>query len=285
MPKLSKEEIKSLIESAYQSREDILNLLHKGEVHLGGAFSALDVINVLYNKILKHDPFNPYWSERDRFFLSAGHKCVALYIILAQQGYFKKELLLTYNAFNTLISMHPEQKTSGIEFPTGSLGHGLPVAHAVALCARLNRKDYKVYVMLGDGECQEGTVWEAAMTAGHYKTDNLIVIVDKNGLQVNGTTEEIMNIDPISEKFTAFGWEVRSIDGHNYNQIYTALAGVPFTKGKPSCIVSNTIKCKGLSYAEDKFQFHHWHCDSEEIGRAIEAVKSVKREELDKIGC
>jgi transketolase len=284
MAKFNDAEIRKLMEKSYDCRKNILKMLRQGEIHIGGAFSALDVITVLYNKVLRHKPDDPEWPDRDRFILSAGHKCLALYAVLAEQGYFDEEILWTYNTFDTMVPMHPERKTPGIEFPTGSLGHGLPVANAIALCARLDKKDYRVFCMLGDGECEEGSVWEAAMAAGHYGTDNLIAIVDKNGLQVNGTTRDVMNIDPVEDRFQSFGWEVKTIDGHDYRQIYDVLTAVPFRKGKPSAIVSNTIKCKGLTYAEAKFQFHHWHCELEEVERAIEVVDEAKRKELERIG-
>ncbi len=284
MANLSSEEVRELMENSYRCRANILKMLRYGEIHIGGAFSSLDVITVLYNKVLRHDPENPGWADRDRFILSAGHKCLALYTVLADQGYFEEDVLWTYNTFDTMVPMHPEMKTPGVEFPTGSLGHGLPLANAVALCARLDKKDYRVFCMLGDGECEEGTVWEASMAAGHYGTDNLIAIVDKNGLQVNGYTRDVMNIEPVEDKFKAFGWEVRTIDGHDFYQIYDALSSVPFKKGKPSCIVSNTVKCKGLDFAEDKYEFHHWHCKLEEVDNAIEALDKSRRKELEKIG-
>ena len=284
MGNLSDQEIRSLLEKSYRCRENILKMLRFGEVHIGGAYSGLDIITVLYNKIMNHDPRNPKWPERDRFILSAGHKCVALYTVLADQGYFDEEVLWTYNTFRTLVPMHPEERTPGIEFPTGSLGHGLPVANAIALCARLDKKDYRVFVMLGDGECEEGSVWEAAMAAGHYGTDNLVAIVDKNRLQVNGATDDVMSTDPIADKFRSFGWDVKSIDGHDFGQIYDALSSIPFVKGKPSCIIADTVKCKGLAFAEDKYQFHHWHCELDEVDKAMAVLADAKRKELDKVG-
>lgn len=284
MAKLGNDEIRALTEKSYKCRENIIRMLQYGEVHIGGAYSSLDVITVLYNKILNHDPLNPGWEDRDRFILSAGHKCLALYTVLADQGYFEEEVLWTYNTFDTMVPMHPEMKTPGIEFPTGSLGHGLPLANAIALCAELDKKEYRVFCMLGDGECQEGTVWEAAMAAGHYGTQNLIAIVDKNGLQVNGYTRDVMSIDPIGDKFKAFGWEVATIDGHDFEQIYDALSSVPFVKGRPSCIISSSVKCKGLDFAEDKFQFHHWHCELDKIDEAMKSLGGARRKELERIG-
>ncbi len=285
MGKLNNKEIKELIEKSYNCRVNILKMMKKGEGHIGGAFSALDIMTVLYNKILQHDPGRPKWDDRDRFILSAGHKCLALYAVLADQGYFNQDILWTYNTLNTKVQMHPDEKMlPGIEFPTGSLGHGLPVANGIALSARLDRKDYKVFVILGDGESAEGSIWEAAMSAAHHKLDNLVVIVDRNGLQVNGRTKDIMDSSAFEDKFASFGWEVRTINGHNFSEIYQALSDVPFKEKKPSCIIADTIKCKGLTFAENKFEFHHWHCEPDKIDDAIDIVEAVKRKELAQVG-
>ncbi len=285
MAKLTNDEIKKLIDKSYKCRKNILKMMRYGEGHIGGAFSSLDIMTVLYNKILKHDPKNPKWEDRDRFILSAGHKCLALYTVLADQGYFEEDILWTYNTLNTRVPMHPDEKAlPGIEFPTGSLGHGLPVANGIALSGKLDGRNYKVYVILGDGECAEGSVWEAAMASAHHKIDNLIAIVDRNGLQVNGRTADIMNTSPLEDKFRSFGWEVVTINGHDFNQIYSTLSLTPFVEGKPSCIVADTVKCKGLTFGEDKFEFHHWHCELNEIDNAIEIIDSSKGKELAKIG-
>jgi len=284
MPRLSKEEIRELIEKSYRARTNVLKMMKKGEGHIGGAFSALDIMTVLYNCILKHDPENPKWPDRDRFILSAGHKVMGLYATLSDQKYFDEEILWTYNTLNTRVPMHPDEKVlPGIEFPTGSLGHGLAVANGIALSARLDKKDFRVFVILGDGECAEGSVWEAAMSAGHHKIDNLTAIVDRNGFQVNGATKDIMDTSSFEDKFKAFSWEVRTIGGHDISGIYNALSSVPFKSGKPSCIIADTTKCKGLSIGEDKFEFHHWHCALEEIDSAINLVNKQKEEEYAKI--
>ena len=284
MPDLSNEEIKGLIEKSYKARANVLKMMKKGEGHIGGAFSALDIMTVLYNCILKHDPNKPKWADRDRFILSAGHKVMGLYATLADQKYFDEKVLWTYNSLNTRVPMHPDEKVlPGIEFPTGSLGHGLAVANGIALSARLDKKDFKVFAILGDGECAEGSVWEAAMSAGHHKVDNLIAIVDRNGFQVNGATEDIMDSALFEDKFKAFGWEVKTIDGHDISSIYNTLSSIPFKTGRPSCIIADTIKCKGLSFGEDKFEFHHWHCAPQEIDSAIDLVNKQKKEEYAKI--
>ena len=284
MSGLTKSELIELIKKAYECRENIIKMMQFGEAHIGGAFSSLDILTVLYNKILKHDPKNPKWLDRDRFILSAGHKCMALYATLENQGYFKKEVLWTYNTFNTRVQMHPNEKVlPGIEFPTGSLGHGLAVGQGMAHTGRLDKKNFRVFVMLGDGESAEGSVWEAVMSAGHFNLDNLVVIVDKNGLQVNGRTKDIMNSSPLEEKYKAFGWEARTINGHDINEIYETLSSVPFAPGKPSAIIADTVKCKGLDFAEDKYEFHHWHFKESEIEDALKNVAECCREELCKI--
>jgi transketolase len=181
--------------------------------------------------------------------------------------------------------MHPDEKAlPGIEFPTGSLGHGLPVGQGMAHAGKLDGKNYRVFVMLGDGESAEGSVWEAVMSAGNFNMDNLIAIVDKNGMQVNGLTKDIMNSDSLAEKYRAFGWEVKTINGHDFNEIFETLSAVPFKKGKPSAIIADTVKSKGLSFAENKYEYHHWHFKESEVDDAIKNVDECCREELCKIG-
>ncbi|MDD3776657.1 MAG: transketolase [Actinomycetota bacterium] len=285
MVNLTKLQLMELHEKSYQARINILKMMRFGEGHIGGAFSSLDIMTVLYNQILRHKPSNPKWEDRDRFILSAGHKCLALYACLADQGYFDTDVLWTYNTLDTRVPMHPDEKVlPGVEFPTGSLGHGLPVANGMALAGRLDKKDYRVFVILGDGECAEGSVWEAVMAAGHHHLDNVVAIVDRNRLQVNGRTEDIMDTSPFEDKFKAFGWEVKTINGHDFQSIYQVLSQVPFCKGKPSAIIADTVKCRGLDFGEDKFEFHHWHCELDKIDEAIDVVAKRKREEQAKIG-
>lgn len=285
MPKLTTNQIKELLERSYDARVNILKMMKKGEGHIGGAFSALDIITVLYAYILKFDPKRPKWKERDRFILSAGHKALALYPTLAESGYFNEEILWTYNSLKTKVSMHPDHTAlPGVEFSTGSLGHGLAIASGIALNAKIGKEDYKVFTLLGDGECSEGSVWEAAMSAAHYKLDNLTTIVDKNDFQVNGKTETIMDSSDLGNKFKSFGWKVKNIDGHDFSQIYDALLTIPFKLDKPSCIIANTTKCKGLPFGEKKFEFHHWHCPPDEIDSAIEIVEDIKEKEYIKVG-
>jgi transketolase len=282
---LTDDEVRQLTEKSYKCRKNILKMMRYGEGHIGGAFSSLDIMTVLYNKILHHNPKKPNWDDRDRFVVSAGHKSLALYATLAEQGYFEEDILWTYNTFNTRVPMHPDEKVlPGIEFPTGSLGHGLPVGQGMAHVGKLDKKNYRVFVMLGDGESAEGSIWEAITSAAHFGLDNLIVIVDKNGLQVNGRNEDIMNLGLIEEKYKVFGWEAKTINGHDFKEIYKTLSCVPFKAGKPSVVIADTIKCKGLSFAQDKYEFHHWHFKDSEIDDAINIVEESCRKEMHNIG-
>ena len=285
MKSITNERLKELLDISYQCRKNIMRMMKNGEGHIGGAFSILDIMTVLYNEILRHDPKNPKWVDRDRFILSAGHKCLALYATLANQKYFEEDILYTYNTFNTRVPMHPDEKSlPGVEFPTGSLGHGLAVGAGMALAAKLDHKPYRVFVVLGDGEAAEGSIWEAAMSSPNHGLDNLIVILDRNGLQVNGRTMDVMDSSPLEDKFSAFGWQVKTIDGHNMQEIYRTIAQTPFKKKSPSMIIADTTKCKGLKFAEGDFNYHHWHCELEEVGSSIEIIDGALREEMDRIG-
>jgi transketolase len=279
-------EIKELIENSYSYRTMIIKMVQNGEAHIGGAFSCIDILNVLYNKILKLDPKNPKWDKRDRFILSAGHKGIAQYVVLWDKGYFEEEVLWTWEKLKSRIPMHPNEKSlPGIEFPTGALGHGLSVGGGMALTAKLDKKTHKVFVLLGDGECSEGTVWEAAMSAGHYGLDNLTAIIDRNGLQVNGSTFEIMDSSPMDEKFKAFGWQVETINGHDFNEIYNSLSSLPFKKNKPSLIIANTIKCKGVDFSENTASSHHCHWNKENLEEAFKSLQSTKEMEILNVKC
>lgn len=286
MNNLKIDEIKNLIEKSYKYRNTILKMMLLGEAHVGGAFSCTDIINVLYNKILKLDPKNPKWDKRDRFILSAGHKGIAQYVVLQDMGYFKEEILWTWGTLKSKIPMHPDEKSlPGIEFPTGALGHGLSFAGGMALTAKLDHKTHRIFVLLGDGECGEGTVWEAAMAAGHYKLDNLTAIIDRNELQVNGSTFDVMNSSPLEDKFKAFGWQVKVINGHDLNEIYKSLSRVPFLEKKPSLIIANTIKCKGIVSGENTAGSHHCHWDKEKVDEAFKSLDTVKEGDISNARC
>jgi transketolase len=278
MPNLSFEEEKGLKKAAVQIRRNVLRMIKAGRSgHVGGALSCADIMAVLYFKIMRVDPRKPGWRERDRFVLSAGHKCLALYATLAEKGFFEKSLLDTYGAMHTCLGGHPDMhKLPGVETNTGALGHGLSIAGGMALGLKLDKLDAKVYVVMGDGELAEGSNWEAAAAASHHKLDNLLVFVDRNTLQISGRTVEVMSYEPLDQRYEAFGWAVRVIDGNDLNQIYENAADIPFQKDKPSVIIADTIKSKGLPFAEDKVSFHYWKATDEELEIAEDALRQIE---------
>jgi transketolase len=243
---------------AREVRKDILKMTtNVNSGHPGGAMSATDVIVTLYYFKMKHDPLNPEWEERDKFVLSKGHVCPALYSVLARCGYFPMEELMKFRKIDGELQGHPDmRKTPGIEISTGSLGHGIGAAIGMAMMAKLDRKDTRIYCMIGDGEAQEGSVWEASMAASHYNLDNLCVILDNNNLQIDGPVDEVMSIYPVLEKWQAFGWHVIEIDGHNYSEIIDALLEAENVKYKPTMIISKTVKGKGVSFMENRAEWH-----------------------------
>jgi transketolase len=245
--------------TAEQIRKDILKMTTRyGTGHSGGALSAAEIVASLYKVIMNYDPKNPTWEDRDRFILSKGHGCLVLYSMLSQVGYFDRALLKDFcNKYETTLGGHPEMKLPGIEANTGSLGHGIAVGMGIALAGRIDKKNYKVFVVTGDGELQEGSNWEAAMSAAHNKVDNLVVIVDRNRLQLGGPTDSISNLEPLADKWESFGWKVRVVDGHNVEELLNTLKEVPFSSGKPSVIIANTIKGKGVGIAENKVDWHY----------------------------
>jgi transketolase len=228
-----------------------------GSGHPGGSLSAADIVTALYFRIMHHDPANPHWPDRDRFILSKGHAAPVLYAALAECGYFPLEWLTTLRKTGTCLQGHTDSRlTPGVDMSAGSLGQGLSVGIGMALAARLDRKDYRTYVLLGDGECQEGQVWEAAMFAPNYKLDNLTAIVDYNGLQLDGFTRQIMDLEPFVEKWRSFKWEVLQVDGHDIKQVVDALQKAAQVKDKPVVIVAKTIKGKGVSFMENNVDWH-----------------------------
>jgi transketolase len=258
----------------------ITTVLDYGDGHAGPSLSCTDILSVLYNGAMNIDPLDPKSPDRDYFILSAGHKCLALYAALIDRGYEDESILKTYNRLDTKVPGHPdEQKFRGVDFSSGSLGHGLPLGSGVALSMKLKRKINRVFVLMGDGEHGEGSVWESASFASHHKLDNLIAIVDRNHLQINGTTEQIQSIEPLKERYEAFGWSVRTVNGNDIEELYEVLYSVPFEKNKPSLIIANTIKGKGLSFAENNVDYHHWNPkDPKEIAIAREDVRKLDEE-------
>lgn len=284
---LNKDEIVDLINKSYINRRTLLEVIKQsGSGHLGGASSAMDIMTVLYSKILKHNPKDPGWSKRDVFILSAGHKAIGYYIILQSEGYFEQQILFTGNQFHTRVPMHPDDKLlPSIEFPTGSLGHGLSVASGIALAFKRDGLNRRVFVLMGDGESAEGSVWEAALGIAKYNLDNIITIIDVNGLQSENYTKEILPVEPFENKYRDFGWSVRTINGHSIPQIYKALSEAPYEEGKPTCIIAYTKKAKGVDFMEDNPDCHYWILKSaEQISNAIESLKTCQKEEVNKIG-
>ncbi|MDD3229205.1 MAG: transketolase [Oscillospiraceae bacterium] len=249
--------------------------------HPGGSLSAADVFTYLYFKEMHIDPKNPKDPDRDRFVLSKGHACPGLYAALAERGYFPKEELKSLRHIGAMLQGHPDMKhTPGIDMSTGSLGQGISAACGIALAGKLDKKDYRVYTLLGDGESEEGQVWEASMFAGHHNLDNLCVMVDCNGLQIDGPVSEIGGVMPIDQKFEAFGFDVQTIDGHDFEAMETAFAHARTVKGKPSCIILHTVKGKGVSYMENAVGWHGKAPNDEQYQQAMTELKAelAKRE-------
>ena len=262
---------------AAQVRLNILEGVHAAKSgHPGGSLSIAELITYLYNKEMKVDPKNPKWADRDRLVLSKGHTAPALYAILAEQGFFPREELKKLRQVDSFLQGHPDMKhTPGVDMTTGSLGLGISAACGMALAAKIDNKDYRTYTILGDGETEEGQVWEAAMFAAHYKLDNLCVIVDWNGLQIDGPIAEVMNPAPHDEKFKAFGFHVISIDAHDFDQIEAALAEARTVKGKPTAIIMTSVKGKGVSFMENQCSWHGNAPSDEQYEQAVAEIKET----------
>ena len=267
-------QIKELEEKAKQIRRLIIQMLAEaGSGHPGGSLSATDLITVLFFSVLRHNPKEPLWPDRDRFHMSKGHCCPLWYAVLGESGYFSKDKLLTLRQFGSMLQGHPDRRTPGVDVASGSLGQGLSVGLGMSLAAKMDKKDYRVYVLLGDGESQEGNIWEAAMAAAHYKCDNLCAMLDYNGFQIDGKIKDIMNLEPIVAKWQAFGWHTIEIDGHNIKEILTAYEEARSTKGSPSIIVAHTIKGKGVSFMENVVDFHGRAPTKEEASKALKELE------------
>ena len=267
------DELKSI---SKRIRIKILHMLTlAGSGHTGGSLSAADVATAIYFSKMKFDPANPAWEERDRFIMSKGHAAPLIYAIMAAAGYFPKETIDTLRNIESPLQGHPCcRKLPGIEVSTGSLGQGLSVANGMALGLRLNNNPARVYCIMGDGEIQEGQIWEAAMTAAHYNIDNICAVVDNNELQIDGPVEEVMGIQPVHDKWEAFGWHTISIDGHDMEEILRALDEAENTKGKPTVIIANTTKGKGVSFFENKVEYHGAAPSQDEFERAVKEINN-----------
>jgi len=242
---------------ALQQRRRVLQIIkHANAGHTGGSLSCLDILNVLYNRVLRVSPETFTDANRDRYIQSKGHSVEALYAVLADRGFFPQAELETLCQYQSHFVGHPTRKVPGIEFNTGALGHGLSIAVGVAIAGKVDKADYRVFVLMGDGELAEGSNWEAAMSASHYQLDNLVAIIDHNTLQITGRTRDVCSNEPLDDKFRAFGFEVRTIDGHSIPKLSDALSRRP-ENGRPLCVIANTIKGKGVSFMEDVAKWHH----------------------------
>lgn len=267
-------DIKELKKEATEIRKDIIRMLGEaGSGHSGGSLSSVEIMMGLYYYKLRYNPKKPDWPDRDRFILSKGHVCPCLYTIMARRGYFPREELMTLRKLHSRLQGHPHMlKLPGLETSCGSLGQGLSIANGIALGARLDKKDYRVYCLLGDGEIDEGQVWEAAMTANHYKLDNLCAIIDRNRLQIDGFTEDVMKLEPIGKRWESFGWHVIEVDGHNIKEVMDAYDEAERTKGKPTMVIAHTTKGKGVSFMEDKVEWHGVAPKGEQIELALKEL-------------
>lgn len=258
-------------EIAKKIRREVLDIIYRTKTpHIGCSFSIVDILVALYFKILKISPQNPVDPNRDRFILSKGHGVPALYPVLAEKGFFNREILQGFAVDGGTLESHPTRDIAkGIEVSSGSVGHGLSLGAGMALAVRYDRRDSRIFVLLGDGELDEGSNWEAIMFASHHHLDNLTAIIDRNQCQILGRTSEVLDLEPLAEKWRSFGWEVKEINGHSFKEIIETLESLPFKAGKPSCIIANTIKGKSVSFMENELRWHDKYPNEEEYKKAI----------------
>ena len=270
-------DIDELKQKAIEVRKGIIEAVYRGKSgHPGGSLSIADILTVLYFNQMNIDEKNPKWEARDRLILSKGHCSPALYSCLANRGFFDAQKLKTFRNIDSNLQGHPDlNKIPGVDMTSGSLGQGLSVANGMAIAGKMNNKDYRVYCVVGDGEIEEGQIWEAAMTSNKYKLDNLCLIVDNNNLQIDGTIEEVMSSYPIDEKFKSFGFQIINIDGHNIQEIIDAFEVAKNVKGKPTCIIAKTIKGKGISFMENQVGWHGKAPNDDEYKIAMEELGGV----------
>ena len=258
---------------ATEIRIELLKMIYEAKTgHTGGSLSNTDILTVLFYRIMNLDPSNPKWENRDRYVQSKGHAVESYWAILADKGFFPKEELKTFSQFKSRLIGHPNNKVPGVEMNTGALGHGLSISVGMALAAKMDGKSYKVYTLMGDGEQAEGSVWEGAMAAAQYKLDNLVAIIDRNGLQITGKTEEVMGIEPLGDKWRSFGWEVVEVDGNNIANLVEVFSNIPKTAGKPMMVIANTVKGRGISFAENVPEWHHHVPSQEEFEQAMKEL-------------
>ena len=265
---------KNLEKTSYERRLDIIEMIFNAKTgHTGGSLSSVDMLTALYYHIMNVNPQNPKLEERDRFVLSKGHSVEGYYCVLADRGFFPKEELREFSRYGSRLIGHPTIKVPGIEMNTGALGHGLPVAVGMAMAGKMKKQDRYVYILMGDGEQGEGSIYEAAMSAGHYRLDNLIAIIDRNGLQISGNTENVMGLEPLADKWRAFRWNVLECDGNSMKSFIETVDKAKSTKGKPTMIIANTVKGKGVSFMENDPKWHHGVPSDEQYKIAIEDIK------------
>ena len=270
----SESKIRELEAKAKQIRRLIVQMIAKaGSGHPGGSLSSTDLVTALFFSVLRHNPKEPLWPDRDRFHMSKGHCCPLWYAVLAESGYFPKERLFTLRQLGSLLQGHPDRRTPGVEVASGSLGQGLSVALGMSLASKIDKKDYRVYVLMGDGEIQEGNIWEAAMAIPHFKCENVCAILDYNGFQIDGKVCNVMGLEPLVNKWQSFGWNTIEIDGHNMGQILSAYESARETKGRPSIIIAHTIKGKGVSFMENVCDFHGRAPTKEETEIALKELE------------
>ena len=266
-----------LILKSIEYRETVLTIIKRANAgHTAGSLSCIDILNLLYNRVMNVSPENFTSPDHDRYIHSKGHSVEALYTVLADKGFYSRSALDTLNTLQSDFIGHPTRAVPGIEQNTGALGHGLSVAVGIALAGKMDDRDYRVFTLLGDGELTEGSSWEASMTAAHYKLDNLVVIVDRNGLQITGTTEEVCALEPLAEKFEAFGYVVREVDGNDIGALAAIFAEVPFEKDKPSLVLAHTTKGKGVSFMENAVQWHHKVPSDEQFALALQELEDAR---------
>ncbi len=276
--KSSDKEIARLKELAKTVRKTAVKMVHSARAsHLGGALSMTDILTVLYGAVLKVDPKDPQKNDRDRFILSKGHACSAYYAVLCELGFFTREWIDSYCQNGSLLAGHATHcGVPGIEISTGSLGHGLPVGCGMALAAKLDRKTNRVYVLLGDGECDEGSIWEAALFAAHHKLGNLTVIIDYNKIQSLGSVKEVLGLEPFADKWKSFGWSTLEVDGHSIEELLKAFDVAIKTKDAPTCIIAHTVKGKGVSFMEHKLAWHYKSPSDDELAKAMQEIDAAK---------
>jgi transketolase len=267
---------KELAKKSIEYRRKILKYIFNANAgHTGGSLSCIDILNVLYNHVLNVSPENFKSPDRDRYIQSKGHSVETLFVVLADKGFFPETDLETLCKYRSHYIGHPTKKVNGVEQNTGALGHGLPICVGIAIAGKMDKKNYKVFTLLGDGELPEGSNWEATLAAAHYKLDNLCAIIDNNKLQITGTNAEVCNTDPIDKKFESFGWAVRHVDGHDLIALKETFDALPFTAEKPSLIIAHTVKGKGVSYMENTLKWHHGVPDEMQYEDALAELENA----------